>query len=82
MNREQTVRDKTMDIFKKHQLAIAKKTMTYSCSGAFILGGMDHIDAARLLNRKTDANCTCYSKLAKPTIADCITDDTYGILEV
>ncbi len=40
-----------MDVFTKHQIAIAKKTLGYSDAGAWIMGGMTKEDA-RLFLRK------------------------------
>jgi hypothetical protein len=72
------------DIAKRHQLNIARKTMRLSCVGTRILGGMDHIEAAKLLKTKTDADCECFSNipLSKRTIEDCIADDHYNILAI
>ena len=47
------------DVAKRHQLAIARKTMKMHCIGARIMGGMDHVKAAELLNRKLPEDCDC-----------------------
>jgi hypothetical protein len=38
-----------MDVFTKHQIAIAKKTLTLSDAGALILGGMTKDQARQVL---------------------------------
>ncbi len=38
-----------MDVFTKHQIAIAKKTLGYSDAGAWIMGGMTKEDARLFL---------------------------------
>lgn len=40
-----------MDTFKKHQIAIAKKTLKLSDTGAFVLGGMTKQEARDVLKR-------------------------------
>ncbi len=56
-----------MDVFLIHQLAIARKTMTYHCAGALIMGGMNHYEAVEVFkmagrHRKSisvPVGCTC-----------------------
>lgn len=37
------------NVFRRHQIAIARKTLKMSCVGARIMGGMDHRGAAIIL---------------------------------
>lgn len=48
-----------MDIFTHHRKTAARRTMKLSCEGSFILGGMDHVEAAKLLNCHTPGDCIC-----------------------
>jgi len=48
-----------MDTAKRHQLAIARKTMGMSCVGARIMGGMDHVKAGEMLGKRRPAGCVC-----------------------
>ena len=76
-----------MQTAKNHQMNIARKTMKLSCVGARIMGGMDHIDAAQVLSRKTDSDCTCfqsrqYKTLNQEALRAIVTDDTYNVLSL
>lgn len=42
-----------LSVFDKHQLAIAKKTLTYSDVGAFIMGGMTKEEARIIIKKLT-----------------------------
>ena len=51
---------------EKHQLKIARKTLTLSCVGARILGGPNHKEAVQIIERLTgklpylpDDDCNC-----------------------
>jgi len=56
-----------MDIFKKHQLKIARDTLKMHCLGAYIMGGLPqgHVDAVRIIKQATGkdvalpAQCKC-----------------------
>jgi hypothetical protein len=43
----------TLSVFDKHQLAIARKTLTYSDIGARIMGGMTMDEARAIIFRLT-----------------------------
>ena len=49
-----------MDIGTKHQHKIARQSLKQSCVGARI-GGMDHVEAARILNSGLPFECDCGS---------------------
>jgi len=40
-----------MNVFKKHQLAIARKTLKMSDEAVFILGGMTKDEAKRIIKK-------------------------------
>lgn len=40
------------DVFRKHQIAIAKKTMKMSDVGALIMGGMTKVEAKKILDEE------------------------------
>ena len=42
---------KQVDVFAKHQISIAKKTLKLSDAGALILGGMTKAEAREILRR-------------------------------
>lgn len=42
---------KTLSVFDKHQLNIARKTLKMSEIGAFILGGMTHEEAREIVKK-------------------------------
>lgn len=42
-----------MNVFDKHQLAIARQTLRYSDAGAFIMGGMTKDEARKVILRIT-----------------------------
>jgi len=44
-----------MDIFKKHQLRIARDTLKMHCVGAYIMGGLPrgHVDAKAIIEKLT-----------------------------
>ena len=42
-----------LSVFEKHQLAIAKKTLTYSDAGALIMGGMTKEEAKIIIKKLT-----------------------------
>ena len=42
---------KTINVFDKHQIIIAKKTLQLSDIGAFILGGMTKDEAREILKK-------------------------------
>ena len=44
---------KQLSVFDRHQLAIAKKTLTYSDVGAKIMGGMTKAEAREVIQRLT-----------------------------
>ena len=48
-----------MRVADQHRMTIARKTMRLSCFGARMLGGMDHVDAAFLLERALPKDCMC-----------------------
>lgn len=51
-----------VDVARAHQLNIARRTMSLTCVGAAILGGMNHAEAARLLGTTVPQGCTCEAK--------------------
>ncbi len=54
-----------MDVFKKHQLRIAKATLKMHCVGALVMGGMNHPQAIAIIKEFTGktnsrfSDCTC-----------------------
>ena len=48
-----------MNIPEKHQRKIARRTMELTCLGSRILGGMTHVEAARILGVPLPEHCTC-----------------------
>ena len=44
---------KTLTVFEKHQLNIARKTLKLSVIGALILGGPTHKEAKEIIERLT-----------------------------
>ena len=56
---------KPADVFERNQLKVARDSMRLSCSGCLILGGPNHYESARIIERITgaivgiDSECTC-----------------------
>ena len=48
-----------MTVPEQHQRKIALQTMKYHCVGAWVMGGMDHVQAAAVLGKKVPEGCTC-----------------------
>jgi len=44
---------KELSVFDKHQLAIARKTLTYSYEGAKVMGGPSKEEAREIIKRLT-----------------------------
>jgi len=50
---------------EKHQLAIAKASMKQSCVGVMVLGGPNHRECVKIIEKftgrivKVDSDCTC-----------------------
>jgi len=71
-----------MAIGKNHQLKIARQTMNLSCAGSRILGGMNHIQAAAILNKKVDEDCNCFETHKFTNLVEIIASDFHDILRV
>lgn len=44
---------RALNVFEKHQLAIARKTLTYSDAGALIMGGPSKDEAREIIMQLT-----------------------------
>ena len=60
-------KEKNLAVPERHQLRIAKASMAKHCVGLAILGGPNHYESARIIERLSgaivgiDADCTCKS---------------------
>lgn len=52
-------RKRELSVPEQHAMRIARETMRMHCIGARILGGPDHVDAARHLGRSVPDGCNC-----------------------